>query len=114
MIKSSVWAILAFFVSSFLSVSSVSAKDCKGLSESQCSSNDDCTWVKGYQTKDGVKVDDYCRAKPGKGDKSDKKDKKDKSDKKDKKNKKDKSDKKEKKDKKDKSDKKDKKKKDKD
>lgn len=97
MIKSSVMAILAFLVSSLLSVSSISANDCKGLSESQCSSNDDCTWVKGYKTKDGVKVDDYCRSKPGKGDKKDKKDKKDHKDKSDKKDKKDKSDKKDKK-----------------
>jgi outer membrane biosynthesis protein TonB len=41
---------------------------CKGLSESQCKANPDCTHVTGFTKKDGTKVDDYCRAKPGKGD----------------------------------------------
>jgi hypothetical protein len=41
---------------------------CKGLSESECSSNDKCTWVKAYSQKDGDKVKAHCRAKPGQGD----------------------------------------------
>lgn len=54
---------------------------CKGLSESECSSNGKCTWVSGYSQKDGDKVKAYCRAKPGYGDSEKKgKKKKDKSD----------------------------------
>lgn len=50
---------------------------CKGLGESECKSNDKCTWVSGYTQKDGDKVKAYCRAKPGQAnaDKSDKKSK---------------------------------------
>lgn len=115
------FSIPSFLISVFLffvSGSIFADSPCKDLSESKCNANNDCTWVKGYQKESGAKVDDYCRAKPGKGDdddsKSDKKDKK--KDKDDDDSKSDKKDKK-KKDKDDddsKSDKKDKKKKDKD
>lgn len=116
------FSIPSFLISVFLffvSGSIFADSPCKDLSESKCNANNDCTWVKGYQKESGAKVDDYCRARPGKGDdddsKSDKKDKKkdkdddddSKSDKKDKK-------KKDKDDDDSKSDKKDKKKKDKD
>lgn len=54
---------------------------CKGLDESSCKSKDICTWVSGYEQKDGDKVKAYCRAKPGHGDGEKKgKKKKDKSD----------------------------------
>ena len=36
---------------------------CKGFSKSDCASKDACTWVEGYTTKKGVKVDAYCRVK---------------------------------------------------
>lgn len=49
---------------------------CKGLGESECKGNDNCTWVSGYSQKDGDKVKAYCRAKPGKGDSAEKKSKK--------------------------------------
>ena len=68
------------FALSLILVGGVSADSkCKGLSESQCNGDGDCTWVSGYEQKDGDKVSAYCRAKPGKGDSKDKK-KKDKAD----------------------------------
>jgi hypothetical protein len=77
------FSIPSFLISVFLffvSGSIFADSPCKDLSESKCNANNDCTWVKGYQKESGAKVDDYCRAKPGKGDdddsKSDKKDKK--------------------------------------
>jgi len=39
---------------------------CKGSSKSECVSKDACTWVDGYTTKKGVKVDAYCRVKSSK------------------------------------------------
>lgn len=36
---------------------------CKGVSKSECESKDACTWVEGYTTKKGVKVNAYCRVK---------------------------------------------------
>ena len=60
----------------FASFGSLAAKSqCQGLSEKECSSDDSCTWVSGYEQKDGDKVKAYCRAKPGKGSEG-KKDKK--------------------------------------
>ena len=60
----------------FASFGSLAAKSqCQGLSEKECSSDDSCTWVSGYEQKDGDKVKAYCRAKPGKGSEA-KKDKK--------------------------------------
>ena len=99
------FSIPSFLISVFLffvSGSIFADSPCKDLSEAKCNANNDCTWVKGYQKESGAKVDDYCRAKPGKDDDDDSK-----SDKKDKK-------KKDKDDDDSKSDKKDKKKKDKD
>lgn len=75
---------LIFTLALTLTASISADSPCKGLSESECSSNDKCTWVSGYTQKDGDKVKAYCRAKPGYGDsgKSEKKakKKKDKSD----------------------------------
>ncbi|MGD8206541.1 MAG: hypothetical protein PVH47_00525 [Thiohalocapsa sp.] len=42
------------------------AADCKGLEKNRCESNNSCTWVDGYQRKDGVKVSGHCRSKGGK------------------------------------------------
>lgn len=39
---------------------------CKGLSQSTCSAGASCSWVNGYETKKGKKVDAYCRVKSGK------------------------------------------------
>ena len=39
---------------------------CKGLSQSKCEGNAGCSWVSSYETKNGVKVDAYCRAKSSK------------------------------------------------
>ncbi len=84
----------------------VFASKCKGMSTSQCQNNDACTWVSGYTSKQGKKVDAYCRQKASKssrnGEKKDqassksakKSDKKGKADKKSKKDEKSKSDKK--------------------
>lgn len=42
--------------------------DCHNKSQSACEKNDECTWVHGYTRSDGIKVNSYCRAKPGHGD----------------------------------------------
>ena len=46
---------------------SVAAADCKGKSQSSCTSDSKCTWVKGFErkNKDGKKSDvkAHCRAK---------------------------------------------------
>jgi hypothetical protein len=39
------------------------AADCKGKAESQCLSNQACSWVGTYQRKDGRTVKGFCRAK---------------------------------------------------
>ena len=49
------------------------ATACKGLGSSACQKNSNCSWVKGYVRKDGVKVASHCKSKPkgssGSGDK---------------------------------------------
>jgi len=40
------------------------ASACKGLDNSECSSNQACGWVEGYARKDGRTVKSFCRAKP--------------------------------------------------
>jgi hypothetical protein len=42
------------------------ASHCKGMAESACSSDSQCTWVDGYQRKDGRKVSSHCKLKRGK------------------------------------------------
>lgn len=37
------------------------AAGCKGLSDSQCSEEAQCRWVKGYARSDGRQVNGYCR-----------------------------------------------------
>jgi hypothetical protein len=36
---------------------------CKGLTQSACVSAEACSWVKGFATKDGRKVEAFCRKK---------------------------------------------------
>jgi len=36
---------------------------CKGMSKSACTADESCSWVKGYVSKSGNKVDPYCRVK---------------------------------------------------
>lgn len=40
------------------------ASACKGLENNACASNNACSWVEGYQRKDGRQVKSFCRAKP--------------------------------------------------
>ena len=40
------------------------ASDCKGLKTELCASNAACSWVGGYERKDGRQVKAFCRAKP--------------------------------------------------
>jgi len=37
---------------------------CKGLGSSACKKNSNCSWVKDYVRKDGVKVAGHCKSKP--------------------------------------------------
>ena len=49
-----------------LQFSVAQASSCKVLAQDACSSNQACTWVKGYQRKDGRAVQSYCRTLPAK------------------------------------------------
>jgi len=40
------------------------ATACKGLSSGACQKDDNCSWVKDYVRKDGVKVAGHCKSKP--------------------------------------------------
>lgn len=51
------------FASVVLSVSTTHAAACKGLEATSCKAKS-CTWVAGYQRKDGRLTKGYCRAKP--------------------------------------------------
>ena len=66
--KRSVSALGTFALTLTLSFggASVQAAACKGLEMDACQSNDSCSWIKPYETKNGVKVDGYCRSKPNK------------------------------------------------
>lgn len=39
------------------------AGQCKGLQNNACTTNAACTWVQGYERKDGRTVKSFCRAK---------------------------------------------------
>ena len=39
------------------------ASQCKGLDSNACSTSASCSWVEGYERKDGRKVNAFCRAK---------------------------------------------------
>lgn len=49
------------------------AAACKGLSSGACQKDDNCSWVKDYVRKDGVKVAGHCKSKPKSSGTSDKK-----------------------------------------
>jgi hypothetical protein len=59
---------LAFALS--CGITSVQAAACKGLEMGSCQNNGDCSWVKPYERKDGVKVAGYCKSKPKRSGKS--------------------------------------------
>ncbi len=81
--------LLIIFTSAILMFSStITAKECKGMSKSTCSSATSCTWVSGYKTKTGSTIASYCRNKAGKKSTTAKKDKKKAKDKKNKSDKK--------------------------
>jgi hypothetical protein len=42
-----------------------SAADCKGLENTACDGNNACSWVGGYERKDGRQVKSFCRTKAG-------------------------------------------------
>lgn len=44
-----------------LASGTASAAECKGMTKTACTKATACTWVKGYTTKTGTKVDSYCR-----------------------------------------------------
>ena len=41
------------------------ASNCKGLENDACVASKSCSWVAGYERKDGRQVKAFCRAKPG-------------------------------------------------
>lgn len=49
----------------FMSVGStaMAASQCKGLSDAKCGEAASCSWVEGYERKDGRKVKSFCRTK---------------------------------------------------
>jgi len=61
-------ALLAALAATALALSTAShaASGCKGLEASRCTKDATCTWVDGYTTKSGNKVNGYCRSKGGK------------------------------------------------
>ncbi|MDB4511845.1 hypothetical protein N9060_00140 [Arenicella sp.] len=36
---------------------------CKGLENGACTTQDTCSWVEGYERKDGITVNAFCRTK---------------------------------------------------
>lgn len=41
--------------------SATAASACKGLDNAACNSGSNCSWVAGYERKDGRKVSAFCR-----------------------------------------------------
>lgn len=56
----------AVFIACLVAQGQVSAADCKGQAEATCKSDTACSWVAGYERKDGRKVNAFCRSKPAK------------------------------------------------
>ena len=56
---------LSLFV--FSPATKAKAAECKGLSKTQCTKHDECSYVSSFTRKDGVKVSAFCRNKPGSG-----------------------------------------------
>ena len=58
-------SLIAFAAFGALSINSQAlASQCKGLENAACDSNTACSWVQGYERKDGRQVKSFCRAKP--------------------------------------------------
>lgn len=53
--------------------SAQAASACKGLGSSACQKDTNCSWVKDYVRKDGVKVTGHCKSKPKSSGKSESK-----------------------------------------
>jgi len=51
----------------YADTASAQTSECKGLSKSACTRNDNCSHVGSYTRSDGTKVKSFCRRKPGKG-----------------------------------------------
>jgi len=49
----------------FISAQANAASACKGLENNACVSKESCSWIKGYERKDGKTVKPFCRTKPG-------------------------------------------------
>ena len=49
-----------------LASSALAENKCKGMSQSVCTADASCSWVKSYVRSDKRKVDAYCRVKSGK------------------------------------------------
>lgn len=61
-IRSSFASVVVVAVSLFSA--QANAADCKGKAQNACSSDTACSWIKGYERKDGRTVSSFCRAKP--------------------------------------------------
>lgn len=46
-----------------MSGSANAANQCKGLDNSACKAESSCSWVNGYERKDGKTVKSFCRSK---------------------------------------------------
>jgi len=75
MLKNLYKALIMFAALIAFSTSNAVAAECNGKSKSSCSSDKSCTYVSGYNKKDGTKVKGYCRAKGNSGSTSSKKSK---------------------------------------
>ena len=60
----STFVAVAFAASILLIAPAATAAGCKGATKTACSANNACTWVDGYEKKDGVTVRGHCRALP--------------------------------------------------
>ena len=67
-IKRHTTAIISATAFSLLTISAVhAAAECKGMGQPDCeAAGNQCTWIKGYETKTGNQVKAYCRTKPKK------------------------------------------------
>ena len=65
-IRKTVLVLAATGLISFSQLSSA-AGACKGLQQDACSSENSCSWIKSYTTKNGKTISAYCRnkSKPG-------------------------------------------------
>jgi hypothetical protein len=64
-ISSSIFA-AALFSALMVSLPAAAASQCKGLSENSCAADSTCSWINGYERKDGRKVSSHCKTRPAK------------------------------------------------